>query len=182
MLASCEYLPQEMLECTSETCEVYPIDEDLVPTSVKGRDEEEWQFDLDGWARWDMPTDDYYDLSQYPEGYTAYDGSSIWEFIHGKVAFPERTAVEGSWRMDFNRAVSGMHACVSASILMSLPTEEGGGAGEREGDDGRPVFTREEVRSLLTERDARDLEIALRGNRSWISSWMSVLSGSSLRL
>ncbi len=30
MLGSCEYMPQELFECYSETCEIYPIDEDEV--------------------------------------------------------------------------------------------------------------------------------------------------------
>ena len=30
ILASCEYMPQELFECYSETCEVYPIDDDAV--------------------------------------------------------------------------------------------------------------------------------------------------------
>ena len=30
ILASCEYLPQELFECYSETCEIYPVDEDEV--------------------------------------------------------------------------------------------------------------------------------------------------------
>lgn len=30
ILASCEYMPQELFECYSETCEVYPIDDDVV--------------------------------------------------------------------------------------------------------------------------------------------------------
>jgi hypothetical protein len=30
ILASCEYMPQELFECYSETCEVYPIDEEEV--------------------------------------------------------------------------------------------------------------------------------------------------------
>ena len=30
ILASCEYMPQELFECYSETCEVYPIDEEDV--------------------------------------------------------------------------------------------------------------------------------------------------------
>ena len=32
ILASCEYMPQELFECYSETCEVYPVDEDEVCT------------------------------------------------------------------------------------------------------------------------------------------------------
>ena len=30
ILASCEYMPQELFECYSETCEVYPVDDDMV--------------------------------------------------------------------------------------------------------------------------------------------------------
>lgn len=30
ILASCEYIPQELFECYSETCEIYPVDEDEV--------------------------------------------------------------------------------------------------------------------------------------------------------
>ena len=30
ILASCEYMPQELFECYSETCEIYPIDDDEV--------------------------------------------------------------------------------------------------------------------------------------------------------
>lgn len=30
MLASCEYLPQELFECFSQTCEIYPVDDELV--------------------------------------------------------------------------------------------------------------------------------------------------------
>jgi Endoplasmic Reticulum Oxidoreductin 1 (ERO1) len=34
ILASCEYMPQELFECYSETCEIYPVDEDQVSVSV----------------------------------------------------------------------------------------------------------------------------------------------------
>jgi hypothetical protein len=34
ILASCEYLPQELFECYSETCEVYPVDEEDVSQSL----------------------------------------------------------------------------------------------------------------------------------------------------
>ena len=33
ILASCEYIPQELFECYSETCEIYPVDEDEVSYS-----------------------------------------------------------------------------------------------------------------------------------------------------
>jgi hypothetical protein len=30
MLGSCEYMPQQLFECSSETCEIYPVDDDEV--------------------------------------------------------------------------------------------------------------------------------------------------------
>ena len=36
MLASCEYMPQELFECYSETCEVYPVDDEAVCRSFDG--------------------------------------------------------------------------------------------------------------------------------------------------
>lgn len=30
ILASCEYMPQELFECYTESCEIYPIDDDVV--------------------------------------------------------------------------------------------------------------------------------------------------------
>ena len=35
ILASCEYMPQELFECYSELCEVYPVDDDLVSMCAK---------------------------------------------------------------------------------------------------------------------------------------------------
>ena len=34
ILASCEYMPQELFECYSETCEVYPLDDDEVGFNI----------------------------------------------------------------------------------------------------------------------------------------------------
>ena len=34
ILASCEYLPQTLFECYSDTCEIYPVEEDEVSTAV----------------------------------------------------------------------------------------------------------------------------------------------------
>jgi len=84
MLGSCEYLPQELKECYSETCEIYPVDEDKVPANIKEVDNEEHDFEIDGWGRWDMPTDDYYDTKDFPEEYTGYDGGEVWTFIHDR--------------------------------------------------------------------------------------------------
>ena len=152
MLASCEYLPQELSECVSESCEVYPVDDSSVPSPVKDLDAGEWSFALDGWARWDMPTDDYYDLLEWSEGWTGYDGSEVWSFIHGKIAFPPRTAVRGSWRRDFNDALGGLHSSISAHILLSLPEE-----GEEGGED-KPTLTAEEVERRLGGEYGRNLD------------------------
>ena len=44
MLASCEYIPQELFECYSETCEIYPVDEEDV--SCIGLPVDPWQCHL----------------------------------------------------------------------------------------------------------------------------------------
>ena len=53
------------------------------------RDEDEADFELDSWARWDQPSDftEYYDVIENAEGNTGYDGSAVWEFIHSKICF-----------------------------------------------------------------------------------------------
>jgi len=89
MLGSCEYLPQELTECYSETCEIYPIDEEDVPEEIRKVDSLEHDFEIDGWARWDMPTDDYYDTLQFSEEYTGHDGSDVWRFIHDRICFED---------------------------------------------------------------------------------------------
>lgn len=35
ILASCEYMPQELFECYTESCEIYPVDEEEVRASGK---------------------------------------------------------------------------------------------------------------------------------------------------
>ena len=40
ILASCEYIPQELFECYSETCEIYPVDEDEVSRRLDGQRKE----------------------------------------------------------------------------------------------------------------------------------------------
>ncbi|GMI00912.1 hypothetical protein TrVE_jg7299 [Triparma verrucosa] len=153
MLASCEYLPQELTECVSESCEVYPIDEDEVPHNVIKIDASQWQFDLDGWARWDMPTDDYYDTQDVPEAYTSYDGSVVWNFIHEKIAFKPNTFECGSWRRDFNNAISGLHSSISCHILMSMEEKIEGGEEDVEG----LVFKDEFDRRLGTKDHVENL-------------------------
>ena len=159
MLASCNYFPQELFECYTESCEVYPVDDADVPSDIRIRDLNEYDFELDGWARWDMPTEDYYDIVGFPEDYTGYDGSDVWKFIHERIEFKKETiktrttttaattatttAAEGvdgddgitHWKADFNKAISGLHAMVSAQVVRGMidkinsPSSSSGGGG-----------------------------------------------------
>lgn len=81
---------------------------------------DEHYFDLDGWARWDMPTNDYYSTVAFPEAYTGYDGSEVWEFIHERICFKGFSYDDDHWKADFNRAVSGLHAMVSAQVVRGI--------------------------------------------------------------
>lgn len=78
----------------------------------------EHQFELDGWARWDMPSEDYYDTEEFPEGYTAYDGSEVWRFIHERICFDASN--HDNWEADFNKAVSGIHSMISAQVILGI--------------------------------------------------------------
>ena len=129
MLGSCEYLPQELKECYSETCEIYPVDEDQVPANIKEVDAEEHDFDIDGWGRWDMPTDDYYDTQDFPEDYTGYDGAEVWTFIHDRICFDGYEYDDDHWKADFNKAVSGVHSMISAQIIRGIQDREASGQG-----------------------------------------------------
>jgi len=123
LLNGCGYMPQEEDECESVSCEVFPVDSDRVPATVRDRDASEYDFELDGWVRWDMPSEDYYDCVEIAETYTAYDGSMVWNFIHSKICFEDDS---GEWQMDFNRAVSGLHACISAHIVDGMKSDTSG--------------------------------------------------------
>lgn len=125
MLASCEYVPQELFECYTESCEIYPVDDEEVPDDIRRADFREHDFELDGWARWDMPSEDYYDTLLFPEDYTGYDGAEVWRFIHDRIGFHEGATKEDeygadNWKADFNRAVSGLHAMVSAQTIVGM--------------------------------------------------------------
>jgi hypothetical protein len=91
---------------------------------MKDADAEEHDFELDGWARWDMPSEDYYDTTQFPEEFTGYDGAEVWRFIHNRIAFQGSDIVDeyndDSWKADFNRAVSGLHAMISAQVCRGI--------------------------------------------------------------
>lgn len=85
---------------------------------------DEHEFELDGWARWDQPSEDYYDIAQFPEEFTGYDGSEIWRFIHDRISFHDDTIVDeyddDNWKADFNKAVSGMHSMISAQVVKGI--------------------------------------------------------------
>jgi len=123
MLGSCEYLPQLFEECYSSACEIYPVEEEEVPNVIKDTDSLEHDFEIDGWARWDMPTDDYYDMMQFPESFTGYDGSMVWQFIHERICFAEVKEEDEEWKADFNKAVSGLHSMISAQVTRGIETK-----------------------------------------------------------
>lgn len=81
---------------------------------------EESDFELDGWARWDMPTEDYYDTQTFQEGYTGYDGGEIWDFIHNRICFKGYGYDDDHWKADFNKAVSGLHSMISAQVIRGI--------------------------------------------------------------
>jgi len=91
-----------------------------VPDPLRVVDLGEHEFELDGWARWDMPSEDYYDTEEFPEGYTAYDGSEVWRFIHGRIGFEGFNYDDDSWKADFNKAVSGLHSMISAQVILGI--------------------------------------------------------------
>ena len=91
-----------------------------VPATIKNTDYAESEFEMDGWGRWDMPSNDYYDTEEFPEGYTGYDGSMIWEFIHKKICFSGYGYDDDHWKADFNKAVSGLHSVVSAQVVRGI--------------------------------------------------------------
>jgi hypothetical protein len=129
MLASCEYIPQELTECYSETCEIYPVDEDEVPDNIRIVDNEEHDFAIDGWGRWDMPSEDYYDTQEFKEDYTGYNGAEVWSFIHERICFEGFEYDDDHWKADFNKAVSGLHSMISAQIIRGIQERIDSGEG-----------------------------------------------------
>ena len=67
-----------------------------------------------------MPTDDYYDIQEFEEGYTGYDGAEVWKYIHTKICFEGYGYDDDHWKAAYNKAVSGMHAIVSAQIIRGI--------------------------------------------------------------
>ena len=129
LITPCSYFPSEEAGCEIDRCEIEAtFDRDIPPELLK-RDMSEYDFAIDGWCRKDMPSDftEYFDLRKCPSRDTGYDGSRVWQFIHNKICFRKQLRdPQNSWKRDYNRAVSGMHATVHAEIVADLGlTEEG---------------------------------------------------------
>jgi ERO1-like protein alpha len=102
---------------------------------IRNADIMESDLEIDGWARWDMPSNDYYDTEEFPEGYTGYDGSEVWNYIHKKICFDGYGYDGDHWKADYNKAVSGLHSVVSAQVTRGI----------QEKIDAGEEFTSEEV-------------------------------------
>ena len=127
LMGFCAYMPTHEEGCEIGVCDVEPARK--VPGAMRQRDLDETDFNLDGWARKDMTSDftEYFDLREHPDANTGYDGSRVWRFIHQKICFQKDLhLLENGWKRDFNRAVSGMHAAVSAQILADIGLNEEG--------------------------------------------------------
>lgn len=129
LITPCSYFPSEDKGCEMDRCEIQAVRDRDVPPEILNRDLNEFDFDIDGWCRKDMPSDftEYFDLRACHSRDTAYDGSRVWRFIHTKICFRKQLNAPGnSYKRDYNRFVSGMHSVVSAEILADLgPTQEG---------------------------------------------------------
>ena len=134
LITPCMYFPTELEGCEVDRCEIQAVRDRDVPQALRERDLSEYNFALDGWCRKDMPSDftEYFDLRTCNSRDTGYDGSRVWRFIHTKICFTK--ALEdprNSWKRDYNRAVSGMHAAVNAEIVADLGTSPAGRAAYR---------------------------------------------------
>ena len=127
LLSSCGYMPTNEEPCGLDACEIDPAED--VPEAMMARDDDEYEFELDSYGRWDQPSDfsEYYDLREQKEANTGYDGRRVWRFIHQKICFQREVEDDANgWKRDFNRAISGMHASVHAQILDDMGTTEEG--------------------------------------------------------
>jgi len=53
LLSSCGYMPTNEEPCGLDACEIDPAEE--VPEAMMARDNDEYEFELDGYGRWDQP-------------------------------------------------------------------------------------------------------------------------------
>jgi len=129
LITPCMYFPTAESGCELDRCEISAVRDRDVPFELLRRDQSEYGFTIDGWCRKDMPSDftEYFDLRTCPPRDTGYDASRVWRFIHRKICFTKKLDdPANSWKRDYNRAVSGMHAAVSAEIVAAIgPTADG---------------------------------------------------------
>jgi hypothetical protein len=131
LITPCMYFPTELGGCEMDRCEITAVRDRDVPPELLKRDLSEYGFIIDGWCRKDMPSDftEYFDLRQCQSRDTGYDGSNVWRFIHHKICFIKKLEdPKHSWKRDYNRAVSGMHAAVSAEIVSEMGPNAAGRA------------------------------------------------------
>ena len=136
LLANCAYIGGPPDECEFDACEVLPVEP--VPKKLMERDMEERGFELDAWARFDLASEDYYNLEEYPEGYTGYDGEAshrIWRAVYEENCFdlvntpPPKEQLVLAWRAEeveksgqclerrvFYKLISGLQASISTHI------------------------------------------------------------------
>jgi hypothetical protein len=133
--APCAYFPTSEAGCevgeddAAAACEIAPVRPSDLPPALLARDDAEYEFAIDAWCHKDMPSDftDYFDLRTSAARDTGYDGSRVWRFIHAKICFTKALDdPASSWKRDYNRYISGMHAAVHAEIVASRgPTAAG---------------------------------------------------------
>lgn len=120
MLANCAYLDGVPDECEFDECEILPVEP--APDALLERDAREQAFELDAWARMDPPSMDYYDLADYAEGYTGYNGSHVWSFVYDQLAFASGERDE--WRDVFDRLLSGVHASITCHVCDGMEDDD----------------------------------------------------------
>ena len=123
LITPCMYFPSGDSGCDMNTCEIRACRERDIPSQLLERDRSEYDFELDGWVRKDMPSDftEYFDLRQCAPRDTGYNGARVWRFVHQKICFQKFLQQEGmGWKRDYNRFISGMHAVVDCEILADI--------------------------------------------------------------
>jgi len=129
LITPCMYFPAGDAGCMMAECEIRAARERDMPPALLSRDQEEYEFLIDGWVSKDMPSDftEYFDLRVADSRNTGYNGLRVWRFIHTNICFQKRLMERDmGWKRDFNRLISGMHAAVDCDILADIGlTDEG---------------------------------------------------------
>lgn len=122
LFGTCTLLCQADEQCDMR-CEVEPVNS--ASKWLEERDEADFSYVLDGWSRFDPPSEqaEYYSLAMYPETNTGYNGSDVWRVIHRQICFPGTPmGPQGA----FNAAVSALHAGISAHIVAGTREDNSG--------------------------------------------------------